>query len=100
MGKVVPQQAEIPLNALGPADHDMIRAVDSLDRNDLAGKGAEAALHAVADDGPADLPGDCESDPLGGVAVLAVTNEKDESGRRRALAGVRSEKVRSFTEGC
>ena len=78
----------------------MIRAVDALDRYDLAGERPEPALHAVTDDGAADLPGDGESDALGRVAVLAIADQQDESGRRRALAGVRSEKVRSFTEGC
>ena len=67
---------------------------------DLTRKFAEAALQAVADDGSADLLADREADALQGIAVLAIANEKDESRRRRAPAGVRSEKVRALPENC
>ena len=69
-------------------------------RNDFACKLAKAALHAVADNRSADLLANGETDALQRVAVLAITNEKDESRRRRAPAGVRSEEVRAFTEDC
>ena len=68
--------------------------------NDFARECAEAALHAVANDGLADLLADCEADALRLVAILAVTNEKDESRRRRAPSGVRGEEIRALLQNC
>jgi len=67
-------------------------------RNELSRKFAEAALHAIADDGIADLLADRIANPLERIAVLAVTDEEDEAGRRSAPAGVRREKIRAFAE--
>lgn len=63
---------------------------------DFAGELTEAALHAIAHDRAADLLADGESDVLGGIAVLAIADEKNKARRRRAPAGVRSEKLRAF----
>ena len=65
-------------------------------RHQLAGERTEAPLHAIADDGLADLLADGEADALQWIAVLAITHEKDKARRRRAPSGVRSEKVRAF----
>ena len=66
--------------------------------DDLSRKLAKAALHAIADDGIADLLADRIADPLQRIAVFPVTDEEDEARRRRAPTGVRSEKVRAFAE--
>jgi hypothetical protein len=68
--------------------------------NDFPGKFAEAALHAIANDRSADFLADRESHALLRIAVLAITYEKDESGRRCAQTGVRGEKIRAFAEDC
>ena len=65
---------------------------------DLAGQRAEAPLHAVADDRAADLLGDGEADALDRIAVLAVADEQDEAGRRRAPAGVGGEEIGALAE--
>jgi len=70
----------------------------ALRRDELTGQSTEAPLHPVADDGATDFLGDGETDPLGRVAILPVADEKDESGRRRAPAGVRSEEVRALSK--
>ena len=69
-------------------------------RKDFACKLTEAALHAVADNRSADLLANGETDALQRIAVLAITNEKDESRRGRAAAGGRGEEVRAFLENC
>ena len=84
------------LNAASAADEDMVGPGDSEFRQRFAGEGTEAALHAIADDGAADFLGDGETDSLGRVAVLAVSDEQDESRGCRAPAGVRSEEIRAF----
>jgi hypothetical protein len=70
------------------------------DWNDLAGKLSESPLHPVAHDCSADLLADGEPDALGRIAVLAVADEKNESRRRRAPTGVRSEKIRALPKDC
>jgi hypothetical protein len=64
----------------------------------LSGERAQAALHAVANDRAADLPGDGETDALGGVAVGAVADEQDEAGSRGAPPAVGGEEVGAFAE--
>ena len=64
--------------------------------SDLAGERAEAALHAVAHDGVADLLGDGEADAHRRIAVRAVADEQDEAGHRRAPAAVRGEEIRAL----
>ena len=61
---------------------------------------AEAPLHAVADDGLPDLLADGESDALGLIAVLAISDEEDEARHRDTLSSVRGQEVRAFTENC
>ena len=69
-------------------------------RNDLASEFAEAALHAIANDCAANLLADGEADPLGRIAVLAVTNEKDKARCRRAPTGVRGKEIRALAKDC
>ena len=66
--------------------------------HDLARKRAEAPLHAVADDGAADLLGDGEADAHWRIAVVAVSDEQDEAGHGGAPAGVRGEEIRALAE--
>jgi hypothetical protein len=66
--------------------------------DELARKLAETALHAVADDGIADLLANRIADALQRISVLAVTDEEDKARRRRAPTGVRSEKIRALAE--
>ena len=61
--------------------------------NDLAGQRTKTPLHAVADHGAADLARDGEADAHRRVHVLAVADEKDEAGRRRALAGIGGKEI-------
>ena len=69
-------------------------------RDDFPRKLAEAPLHAVANDGLADLLADRIANPLERIAVFAVTNEKDETRHRCAPTGVRSEEIRALAEDC
>ena len=66
--------------------------------DEVASERAKAALHAVADDCAADFLGDGEADALLRIAVLAVADQKDETGGRRAPSGVRCQEVRAFPE--
>jgi hypothetical protein len=65
---------------------------------DLAGKGAEAALHPIAHDGAADLLRNGDAEPHYGIIVLALADEQDEAGHRRAAAAVRGQEVRAARE--
>ena len=76
----------------------MVGTGDSPFGQDFAGKRSEPALHAVADHRIADLPGDRKADALGRIAIGAVADQQDESGRGRAPTGVRSKKIRAFAE--
>ena len=96
--KVLAQQGELAFDAAGAADHDMVGAHMAGYRHQLAGERAEAPLHAIADDGLADLLADGEADALQWIAVLAIADEKDEARRRRAPSGVRSEEVRALSK--
>src|SRR3546814_17778771 len=58
-----------------------------------AGQRAKTALHAVADNRPADLLGDGDAKTNGRVAIIAGTNKKHETGHRHALSGVGRPKV-------
>jgi hypothetical protein len=92
------ERLEIALDSGRAADHHMVGAGETLCGKNLAGKRAEAALHAVADDGVADLLGHGEADALRRVGIGAITDEQDESGRGRALSSVRGEEVCAFGE--
>ena len=97
-GKLRAEQAEIALDALGAADHHMVGAGNALCRDDLAGERAEAALHPVADDRTADLLGDGEADAHRRIRILAVADEQDEAGHRRAQAAVGGEEIRALRD--
>ena len=60
---------------------------------------AEAALHAVADNGVADLLGHGVPNADGGVAVRARTDLENETGHGVALAAIGSEEVRATRKG-
>jgi hypothetical protein len=74
----------------------MVGAGDALLGKDFTCERPKAPLHAIADDGVTNLLGDGEAYPYRGVGVGAVTDEQDESGRRRALYSVRGEEIRPF----
>ena len=93
IGEFGAEQAEVALDPAGTADHHMVGARTALRRHDLSGKGAEAALHAVADDRAADFLGDGEAHAHRRVRILAVTDEQDEAGRGQAPAAVRGNEV-------
>ncbi|MGZ2411010.1 hypothetical protein ACUXST_000407 [Sphingomonas sp. F9_3S_D5_B_2] len=76
----------------------MIGAWKTIGWQDLASEGAEAALHAVADDCAADLLGHGEADADRRIGVLAIPYEQDEAGRRRTPAAVGGQEVSPFTE--
>ena len=76
----------------------MIRAGKAAPWQDFTGQRPQATFHPVADDGAADLLGDGEPDANGFVAIGAVADQQDESGRGRAPTGVRSKKIRAFAE--
>lgn len=71
----------------------MVGAGDSAHWKQLAGQRAQAPLHAVADDGVADLFGDGETDADRFVAVIASTDLEDEPGSRDAPAAVGGKEV-------
>jgi hypothetical protein len=71
----------------------MIRAGNALGWNDLAGKRPEAPFHAVTHDGAADLLGDREADSHRSIRILPISDEQDEPGGSRALAGVCRDEV-------
>jgi hypothetical protein len=89
-GKFVAKFRIIALDALGAADHYMVGARKPFSRDDLAGDGAQAALHPVANDGSADLFGNGEPDAHAQVRIFAVADEQDETGSRRTTAAIRS----------
>jgi hypothetical protein len=95
-GEIFAESGEIALDPGRAADDDMIGAVDTFLREDFAGERAEAALHAVSNDGVADLLSHREADALDRVAILAIADEQDEPGRGRALSSVRGEEVSAF----
>src|SRR3546814_14668078 len=66
----------------------MVRALDAQCWQKRAGQRAKTALHAVADNRPADLLGDGDAKTNGRVAIIAGTNKKHETGHRHALSGV------------
>jgi hypothetical protein len=96
--ELAPEQSEVALDAVRSADHYMIRAGDTLCGHDLAGEGAEAALHPVADHGAADLLGDGEADAHAWIIVLAVSNQQDEAGRARPQPCIGSKEIRALLD--
>src|SRR5262249_2935449 len=76
----------------------MIGAGDSLAWQQFARQCPEPPLHAVADDGAADLPGDGDAEPHLRLAVLAIADEEDEAGHRRSSSLVRRQEIRAAGE--
>jgi hypothetical protein len=91
--------AEVALDPAATADHHMVGAGIALCGQNLAGEGAEAALHPVAHDRSANLFADGEANAPKRVAIVTIANEEHESGCRRAPSGVRSEEIRAFPKG-
>jgi hypothetical protein len=89
---------EIPLDTPGAADHHVVGAGNAISRDDLASERSKAPLHPVAHDGSADFFGDCETDAHRGVAILALADQQNESGRGRPLAAVGRDEVRALAE--
>src|SRR3546814_14348273 len=76
----------------------MGRALDAQCWQKRAGQRAKTALHAVADNRPADLLGDGDAKTNGRVAIIAGTNKKHETGNRHALCGVGRPKVAPISD--
>jgi hypothetical protein len=72
--QVLAKFVEVPLDSAAAADHDVIRAGIALLGENFAGESAKAALHAVADDGSADLLADSEADASKRIAIVTVAN--------------------------
>ena len=90
--------AKVPLDPAAATDHHVIGAGMALTWKDLAGEGTEAALHAIADNCPADLLADGEADATKRIAIVTVANEEHKAGCRRAPSGIRSEEIRAFAK--
>jgi hypothetical protein len=80
MAKLGRELREGTFDSRGAADQDMIGAGHSCDGQDFAGERPEAALHAVAHDGVADLPGDRDSEAHGRIIVAAPAHEQKKAG--------------------
>ena len=79
-------------------DEDKIGTGDSgFGKND-PGKLSEASPHPVADHGVTDLLRDGEAEAKGRVAIVARTDEQDETGRGRTPTAVRGQEVRAAGE--
>ena len=76
----------------------MIGAGDSGFGKDDPGELAESSPHPVSDHRVADLLRDGEAEAQGRVAIVARTDEQDETGRGRAPAAVRGQEVRAAGE--
>jgi hypothetical protein len=76
----------------------MIGAWKTIVGQDLASKGAKAALHPIANDRATNLLGDGEADPNPRILVLAVQNEQDEAGRGGAQAAIRGKEVSALLD--
>ena len=77
----------------------MIRTGKTANRQEFPGEGAQAPLHPVADDGAADLLGNGVTDTNGLVAISAVADQQDKSGRGCASAGVGRQEICAFAKG-
>src|SRR3546814_2899274 len=98
LGVFLFRQGESALYAAGAADEHMVRALDAQCWQKRAGQRAKTALHAVADNRPADLLGDGDAKTNGRVAIIAGTNKKHETGHRHALSGVGRQKVAPLSD--
>jgi hypothetical protein len=73
----------------------VVRARQSSIRHKLPRERAEAALHPVADHGPADLLGDGEADADRRVAIGTIAHQQDEAGHGRAPAAIGRDEIRA-----
>ena len=92
---------ELGERSLDPArstDEDKIGPGDSGFGQNDPGELAEASPHPVADHGVADLFRHGEAETKGRVAIVARTDEQDETGCGRAPSAVRGQKVRAAGE--
>jgi len=64
-------------------------------RQNFPRKCAKTPLHAVADDGIANLLGYGDPEPHAGIAIIAFPYEKHESGHGNTLAAVGSKEIGS-----
>ena len=94
--KIGPKQREIAFDPARAADHHVVGAGHAASRQQLAGEGAKAPLHAIADDGAADLLGHGKADADAWIVVLAVADQQDEAGRSGSPAAVSSQEIRAF----
>ncbi len=84
---------EIALHPAVTADQHVIGAADAVIGKDVSGERAKAALHAVADDRVADLLGDGEADPHGGIGVASVADQQHEARHGLPPARVRRQEI-------
>ena len=94
-GQLGAQVGEGPLDPAGAADQDMVGAGNATNRQQLAGKRAQPALHSVAHHRVADLLGDGEADTDAAVAIVPLADEQDEAAARRPPPRVRRQEVRT-----
>jgi hypothetical protein len=76
----------------------MIGTCNALRRKGFPQQSTEAALHAIPDDGAANLLGYGDTVSHLGVAVLPVPYQQDESRHGRAAAMVRRQEIRAAAE--
>jgi hypothetical protein len=87
------QFPEATFNAARASDQDMVSPFDAGVGEDFPSQCPETTLHAVAYHRSADLPGDCDSEPNGGIRVPALADEQDEAGHGRSAAFVRRQEI-------
>ena len=83
----------VALDAALPADQDMVRAGDSLGRQQIARERPHPAFHPVADDRVADLLGDGEADSHGGITVIPLAYLQHEAGHRHESPAIGREEI-------
>jgi len=94
--KIGPKQREIAFDPARAANHHVVGAGHAASRQQLAGEGAKAPLHAIADYGAADLLGHGKADADAWIVVLAVADQQDEARRGGPPAAVGSQEIRAF----
>jgi hypothetical protein len=71
----------------------MVGTSETLLWHDFACESPEAALHPIADNGPADLLRDSETHAHRRVGVLPLADEQNEAGSGRAFTGISGDEV-------
>ena len=98
MAQIVSQLIEGAIDRFGAADQDMIGAGKSSFRQDLRCERPESPLDSVTNDRAADLLGDGNAQPHGGIVILAPAHQQDEGGGGGAKATVGGEEIRAPPE--